>query len=93
VKTYIECECTSLQHVVRMDLYLDPYDTTETPELFLTMHLSPLPFYKRLVNGIKYIFGYRSVFGDFDETIVSPESVTQIKNLCEKYEELYKKIK
>jgi hypothetical protein len=88
-KTYLECECSSIEHVIRVDLFQDPFDKSATPEFFITMHLSPLPLFKRLIGGIKYIFGYRCRYGDFDETIVTYESVKELRRLCEKYERLY----
>ena len=40
-------------------------------EVSVEVHLSPLPFWRRLINGIKYIFGHRSKYGDFEEVILN----------------------
>lgn len=55
----------------------------EPGEVYLSIHLNKLPLFKRVVNAIKYIFGYKSVFGDFEEIILSKnniESVSKILN-------------
>ena len=57
------CACHSTEHqiVIQKD--------EEDNVVYCSIHLSPLPWYKRLINGIKYIFGYRCCYGDFDEFI------------------------
>lgn len=42
------------------------------------------PFGKEGVkHGIKYIFGYRSMFGDFDEFIFKKEDVHKLERVVE----------
>ena len=60
----IICECHNPEHQMIFE-----YDN-DLNCVYVEYHLSPMPFFKRLLHGIKYIFGYRSKFGDFDEIIV-----------------------
>lgn len=38
--------------------------------VYAEMHLTKLRFWKRLVLGVKYIFGYQSRYGAFDEIVL-----------------------
>ena len=61
------CQCGSTEHVVIAQYWPDDDD------VYLSVHLAPLSFWQRMKNGIKYIFGYRSKYGDFDEIILKHE--------------------
>ena len=58
------CQCGSPEHQIQF-MY---YDSDN--EIAMYIHLAPLPFIERLWHGIKYIFGYRSKYGDFDEVLL-----------------------
>lgn len=34
-------------------------------EVFVTVHLKPLMWYERIINAVKYILGFRSIYGEF----------------------------
>ena len=40
----------------------------------LNVHLSKMPIRGRIIHALKYIFGYRSKFGDFDEFIIDSQN-------------------
>lgn len=40
-------------------------------DLFMEIHLSPLPFWRRVKNAARYILGKRSLYGDFEEICLS----------------------
>jgi hypothetical protein len=40
-------------------------------DLFIEVHLAPLPLLARIKNAIGYILGRRSPYGDFEEIILS----------------------
>ncbi len=62
------CECNSIKHQIVM-----PYFEDET-EVYCSVHLIPeRNVFKRIINTVKYVFGHRSVYGDFDEFIFNPE--------------------
>ena len=73
---YMECKCQSTEHLVKFHLDLEDGD------LCLDVHLANwLPWYKRLVRSIKYLFGYKSKYGDFDNIIFKDEDVDRLINL------------
>jgi hypothetical protein len=69
------CTCHSLEHQYSFwyskedGLYCEPHLNTT------------LPFYKRLILGIKYIFGYKSRIGAWDEFIFKKEDLDKLKNI------------
>lgn len=68
----LHCACHSLEHISILQ-----YDKEEK-ECYLSVYLKKLPWYKRLIHGIKYIFGFTSSYGDFDEFIWNGETVDKI---------------
>ena len=69
------CACHSCEHqiVIQKD--------EEDNIVYCSMHLIPLPWYKRIINGIKYIFGYKSCYGDFDEFIFDKSHVEILQEI------------
>jgi len=73
---YMECRCMSTEHIVKFHLDLDDGD------LCLDFHLSNYQnWYKRAWVAIKYVFGYKSKYGDFDEIILKDEDVDRLMEL------------
>ena len=73
----IICACHSPEHQII-------FRTVEGwNEVFMAIHLTKMPFFKRLWHGIKYIFGYKCMFGDFDEVIISPDDVEKFEKVVE----------
>jgi hypothetical protein len=74
----IICDCSSAEHqiVLRFD---DDKDLGRM--VFVEIHLVPLVWYKRLWMGIKYIFGYKCCYGNFEEMILSPKHARQVYDL------------
>lgn len=72
------CDCSSVEHqaVLRFD---DDKDLGRM--VYVEIHLVPLVWYKRLWQGIKYIFGYKCCYGNFEEMILSPKHARQIYGL------------
>ena len=56
------------------------YDS-ENKQLFLTIHLSNLTFFQRLWLGIRYIFGYKCKYGNFEEFIFNPKDADRLIEL------------
>ena len=69
------CACHSTEHqiVIQKD--------DDEKVLYCSIHLSPLPWYKRIVNGVKYIFGYRSCYGDFDEFLFDKKHINKLDQM------------
>lgn len=72
-KLTIYCECHSPEH--QFTLVRDPEDG----EVWLQVHLSQADgFLKRLWTGLKYAFGYKSKYGDWDNTLITPQDQLKI---------------
>ena len=71
------CECHSTDHQMVI-LYSedDGY-----PRVYSHVHLNTRPFWQRLQYGIKYIFGYKSRYGAFDEFIFNPDDAERLQTL------------
>lgn len=72
------CKCGSLEHQVIFQFDPDP---GYNDEMCLSVHLNhDLPWYSRIVRAVKYIFGYKSKFGDYDEILLDRTQVLRIRN-------------
>lgn len=72
------CDCSSAEHqmVLRFD------DDKELGRMvYVEIHLVPLVWYKRLWLGLKYIFGYKCCYGNFEEMVLSPKHAYQVYKL------------
>ena len=66
------CECHSLEHQV---IFWD-----DDGELYCEPHLTTYRnFFKRLWRGLRYAFGYKSRFGDWDSTIFKKEDLEKLR--------------
>ena len=73
------CECNSLEH--QIIFWYDEEDNMLYCEPHLTTHRN---FIKRLWYGLKYAFGYKSRFGDWDSSIFKPEDLDRLRNCLDK---------
>ena len=84
---WIVCACSSNEHVVRFALCKDP----EWWDLYMSVHLAKKGFWHRLWHGIKYIFGYSCLYGDFDELHITLEDAKAMRELLNQYIEFGEK--
>jgi len=75
---YIECACYSSEHTLKFTYFPDE------KELCVTTFLAHRPFLKRVINGLKYIFGYKCEYGHFDETILEEEKIKELQDFLSK---------
>ena len=74
------CSCNSSEHQVII------YKTTDPlygPEAFMHIHLSPRPFWYRVKYAIKYILGYNSKYGAWDEFILNTGHVDKLQEVVD----------
>lgn len=74
--TIISCACASVEHnmIYRVD--------RDDPEVWLYFTLNKEEsFFKRLLLGIKYIFGYQSRFGMYGEILVDKHNADHFKRI------------
>ncbi len=69
------CSCHSLEH--QLFFWYD----TECKELYCEPHfITHRNFFKRLIYGLKYAFGYKTKYGNFDSMIFKDEDLIKLKN-------------
>ena len=68
------CKCNSIEH--QASFWYDKEDNEVSIEVHLTTHKS---FLKRLWVGVKYAFGYKSKYGEWDTMILKNEDLNKLK--------------
>lgn len=79
----IICACNCPEH----QLLFRTVDGDEDIEVFVSIHLCRVAWYKRIWRGLKYIFGHTSRYGHFDEIILFPEHAKQLKKVVKYLEQ------
>ena len=59
------------------------FSDDEDRDVYVSVHLSPDSFWKRIWNSIKYIFGYRCMFGHFDEFIFKKQDAGKLQKVVD----------
>ena len=92
---FFDCECRSIDHLMRVSIYQWVDSPTEEHEVDLSfcIQASPyLPWYKRLLAAVKYIFT-----GDSNEwyssTLLRHNDVPRLKEIIKDYETRIKELK
>lgn len=74
------CQCESSEHQVIFSYF----DDGELREVYMTTYLCKCNnFWRRLVYGIKYIFGYKSKYGAFDEFIFKGSDADKLQRIVD----------
>lgn len=79
---YIECLCSSDEHMIRITIDKDD----EFPRLYVHYFLEDMVWHERLWLGIRYIFGYKCKYGHFGETVWAEEEIKQVRQIFEEFE-------
>jgi hypothetical protein len=81
VEELLLCQCGDPSHQLIMFYDDDP----KNPAVYVSVHLVPEHnFFKRLWNGLKYIFSNkRSIYGDFDEIILRPTDADKVQKAAD----------
>jgi hypothetical protein len=75
VKKIVLCSCNSTEHQI---LFLKFEDEPET--VYMQIHLSGnKSILGRIGRAIKYVFGYKSRFGDWDDFILEKEQLAEMR--------------
>jgi len=67
------CSCSSKEHQIIID--------NDEDEVYVSVHLVHRSFFKRLIYGIKYIFGYKCRYGNFEEFILDKSHIKQLERV------------
>ncbi len=87
-KKLFVCECGSIEH--QMVFMYENDEKHDIEEVYLEVHLNNyMGFWKRLVHGIKYIFGFQSKYGAFDSIILDPDDYKEFQEVATKLTELH----
>lgn len=74
------CACNSVEHQLIMSYFIDD----EIKDVYCSVHLKPeRNVFKRIWKAIKYLFGHRSIYGDFDEFIFKPEDADKLQKIVD----------
>ena len=84
-REYYECDCDGFDHILRASYYDKQASDDALELLYIEFHLKPRPFFKRFWPAIKYICGYKSKYGNFDEFLWTPETAKQFSNYLIRY--------
>ena len=78
------CECFSPEHQMIISYGDDELiDGTIIPMVYVHNHLVKKTFWSRLKYGIKYIFGYKSQYGAWDEFILNPNDAEKLQDIVD----------
>lgn len=75
------CQCgdPSHQFIISVDK-----ETTEGACAFVSVHLNrEHNVFKRIWTAIKYVFGTRCIYGDFDEVIINPNDADRLQKVVD----------
>jgi len=80
-KELLICDCKSTDHQMIFLYEEEEVADKRIPICYVHVHLNKRPFLERLKYGVKYIFGYQSRYGAFDEFILNPHDSEKINSL------------
>lgn len=69
------CKCNTNEHSIELSYFNDEIDRYD---LYVQFRLNARGFWNRLWTGIRYIFGYKSRYGDFGEMIIDVRDAQEI---------------
>lgn len=75
------CDCSDIEH--QMIVSSDPEETEK--EIYIAIHLSDyINIFQRLWIGVKYIFGKKSKYGNWDVLILNQKEIIRLKEILER---------
>jgi len=79
VQELLTCKCGDVSHQLTIGYNLDEHE-----EVYLSIHLvREYNIFKRLWIALKYVFGKRSIYGDFDEIVLSPLDAPKLQKVVD----------
>ena len=75
------CDCGDAEHQFIVSYF--PDDTDLDDFTYIHIHLSRLPFWQRVMHGIRYILGRQSRFGAFGEILLTPAECERLASILE----------
>ena len=83
IQGFFQCICKNISHQMH---YSDiPYCENGKivyDEVFLEIHLSQsMPWYRRIISAITYVFGYRTKYGNWDTLALSNADLIRLRDM------------
>lgn len=73
IKGILTCKCSSAEHTLLFE--------SMDGDIYVSMFLSELPLFKRIILAIKYIFGYKCRYGHYEEIILDKSNIKELKEI------------
>lgn len=76
------CDCSSPEH----QFIIEPLSDEEPLDSYLMfyIHLTPLTFWRRVVTGLKYVFGSKNKYA-FEDVLLQRPEVTRLRDALNKF--------
>jgi hypothetical protein len=79
----LRCSCYDPEHIAILT-YFEPKENGDF--LYLSIHLCDYQnIFQRIWAGLKYIFGYKSKYGEYDELVLSDEAARSLIEYLTKF--------
>lgn len=75
-KKLLVCQCGDISHQLIIQ-------TDDDGDVIVSINLTCFSFWRRLIHGIKYIFGFKSQYGDFEEIILDKNNAADLQNVVD----------
>ncbi len=77
---FFECNCGSKEHTLRFVLDKDEH------EIYVSIFLNQWrPFYKRIWVALKYVFGYKSKYGHWDNWTLCEDDAGKLREMVDDF--------
>jgi hypothetical protein len=86
---YFECDCSSDEHIFKLGWDVEDEADWMWLHVRLRHHYS---FWRRFNYAIKYLFGYKSKFGAFEEFLITKDDAKELSVIFKEYSEKQKVI-
>jgi hypothetical protein len=78
------CDCGRMEHAVHFSYFPDE----EWPELWFQFHLVHRGFFSRIWPAVRYVFGYRCRYGEWDTLTMDPGDARDLAKFLLEYSEI-----
>jgi hypothetical protein len=87
---YLVCECYDMEHMFRLTYLPDEKDVDRV--LYLETHLRTWKnIFQRYWEAVKYFWGYKSRYGEFDEILLGKEKAIELIKFLQEYLDTFEK--
>ena len=82
---FLGCTCLSPEHQMVLGFYTDEEDELDK-ELYVTFYLSQWrSFFKRVWVAVRYVFGYKSRYGEWDCINFDKQKANELTRFIDKF--------